>query len=395
MFRFPHSLLLLASSVALSLSVAQPAVEDTRAQHVNELNHWFEGKGGFIDPRVEIRRWDSNDPTSYYGVFVNAPVQQNELLVRIPGEIKIQIDEDTSDWDDNETICELAWLLKEEYEKNEDSEYLPYINYLKSQSFGQIPAAWSPSGQHLLNHVQGQLNLTFDDKVTQPEEITSWIQKTFTDECFVNETRTATGSLNPFYIAMVTQRGFERALIPIYDMLNHYNGGKINTVTDASIFDEDGFGMLALRDLEVGEELFYSYDGCPEYCDLVDRWGTPEILRDFGFVEGYPHRFHLWNNTTITVEEIVKSDGSVFYKAFCRDDKCPSRSWVEKTLSHLQNVSAEVKVSEWIIPPAEYATIKQYHKALSTAFEIILPDCPPTTHWNTVSASSLFSRIIG
>lgn len=34
-----------------------------------------------------------------------------------------------------------------------------------------------------------------------------------------------------------------------------------------------------------------TYDLCADCSDVVDYWGTPEILIDFGFVEGFPHRW--------------------------------------------------------------------------------------------------------
>jgi hypothetical protein len=68
----------------------------------------MQSKGGYIHPKVEIRRWDPNDPTSYFGVFANAPIQNDELLIKIPAEITLQLAKETKNWDYEEVVCELA-----------------------------------------------------------------------------------------------------------------------------------------------------------------------------------------------------------------------------------------------------------------------------------------------
>jgi len=360
--------------------------QDVKSKLVKELIDWMISKGGFMDPRVEIRRWNPQDPTSYFGAFVNAPIQKDELLLQIPAAIKIQIDEEEEqamkmqdEWDYDEQVCQLSWMLKMEYELGDESDYAPYINYLKAQPFGQIPAMWSPVGQHLLFEVQGDWSIHDFETQGEGEDMVMWLWKRFEPNClFLNDT------LNPFYISMAVQRGYDTALIPVYDMLNHYNDAdKINSITRPSIYDqEDGFGVYALRDLEAGEELYYSYHACPDCRDTIDIWGTPEMLRDFGFVEPYPHRFHLRNNVTIFVDQVVEAtdedDGGISksYVARCRDGKCPSKKWVTKQMEYLKNVERkQLAKSSSFIPKWEYATIKQYHKALTVALEAVLPLC--------------------
>ncbi|CAJ1948599.1 unnamed protein product [Cylindrotheca closterium] len=347
--------------------------DDGTSKLVGELIDWMLAKGGSMDPRVEMRRWNPQDPTSYFGAFVNAPVKKGELLLKIPGAIKIQVEDPSiqDDWDYDEQVCQLSWMLKTEYELGDDSDYAPYINYLKAQPFGQIPAMWSNVGQHLLFEVQGDWSIHDFETQGEGEDIVMWLWKSFEPNCmFRNDT------LNPFYIAMAVQRGYDIALIPVYDMLNHYNGDKVNSITRPSIYDKDGFGVYALRDLKAGEELFYSYHACPDCRDTIDIWGTPEMLRDFGFVEQYPHRFHLKKNGTIFVDEVVADDGSKSYVATCRDGECPRKEWVTEEMEYLQNVERkQIAKSKSFIPKYEYETIKQYHKALTVALDAVLPLC--------------------
>lgn len=295
------------------------------------------------------------------------------MLLKIPGAIKMQIEDRpiADNWDYEEQVCQLSWMLKAEYALGDESDYARYINYLKAQSFGQIPAMWSPVGQHLLFEVQGDWSTHNFDKQGEGEDMAMWLWKSFEPNCmFTNDT------LNPFYIAVAVQRGYDTALIPVYDMLNHYNGDKVNSITRPSIYDEDGFGVYALRDLDAGEELFYSYHACPGCRDTIDIWGTPGMLRDFGFVEQYPHRFHLKKNVTIFVDEVVADDGSKSHVARCRNGKCPRKKWVTEQMQYLKNVEwKQIAKSESFIPKWEYATIKQYHKALTVALKAVLPLC--------------------
>jgi hypothetical protein len=163
--------------------------------------------------------------------------------------------------------------------------------------------------------------------------------------------------------------------LPIYDMLNHHNGDKINTITRPSIFHSKGFGVYAIRDLKAGEELFYSYHGCPDCGDSLSCWGTPEMLRDFGFVESYPHRFHLKGNFTIFIDQDEDNAGK--FKASCRDNRCPGKQFAQHQIERLDDVyEDEVVPSKDFIPSFEYYMISQYHSALVLAFTTVLDVCP-------------------
>ena len=68
--------------------------------------------------------------------------------------------------------------------------------------------------------------------------------------------------LDRHFMALVVQRGFDIALVPIYDMINHHKG-KINTIPKpSSVTSKDGFGLYATRDISAGEELFFAYHDC-------------------------------------------------------------------------------------------------------------------------------------
>lgn len=357
-------------------------IEDAATQQVQILIEWMESKdSGYINPQVQIRRWDPTDANSYFGAFANAPIRKDELLIKIPREITIQLPTEAQNWTYQDTVCDLAWTFKHEFELGDESAYAPYINYLKSQPKRQLPAVWTPAGQHLLTQVQGDLNMNGVGSYTDGKEIASWIWEWFEDDCMnskddaAGDNATASESLNPYFLALATQRGYDYAMLPIYDMLNHHNGkNKINTITRPSIFHSDGFGVYALRDLQAGEELFYSYHGCPDCGDSLSYWGTPEMLRDFGFVEGYPQRFHLKDGYTIFMDQ---DENTGTYTASCSDDECPPKEFAKHQVERLEAVyKQDVLLSKDFIEASEYNVILQYHKALTVAFTTVLDLCP-------------------
>jgi hypothetical protein len=376
--------MLLVCLFALSLVALTKAVEESSTatnyakqdETVKGLIDWMIAKGGYIHPQVQIRRWDTSDPTSYFGVFVDDAIKKDELLIKIPVAIRLQLDHK---WLEEEAysdiLCELAWLLKKEYELGDKSEYAPYINYVKEQSKYQLPAMWSDAGKELLEKVQGDLEMTgLTGGLESGEHMVNWIEDWFEGEaCLVDDETNQ--RLEHFYLAMATQRGYDYALIPIFDMINHHNGN-VNTETRPSIFDAEGFGIYALRDLEKGEELFYSYHDCPECRDCPDcdstmsYWGTPEMLRDFGFVEPYPHRFHLeedGDDLTLLIEENPEDEG--VYDLTCVDGSCPSLTYAQKHVDRLAPMhDNDILPAKDRLPPHEYYNIDQYHDALYTAF---------------------------
>eukprot|EP00980_Cylindrotheca_fusiformis_P006585 scaffold1389_cov122-Cylindrotheca_fusiformis.AAC.3 len=388
---------------------------------VQEMIHWMKEKGGYIHPSVQIRRWNVSDPTSYYGIFVDknnnnngVVISKDELLMTIPASIRLQVSEEymTGDKPYVTTLCELAWTLKRENDLGNKSNFEPYIEYLKLQPKNRLPAMWSDAGKALLTKVHGSLGMTgFLREPVQGKHMVDWIDDWFSG-CMIGEDD---AELEKFYIALVTQRGFDYALVPVYDMLNHHNGN-VNTESRPSIFDPDGFSVYALRDLEQGEELFFSYHDCPDCYDTCDKskdddgddsydnsdkcgastmdyWGTPEMLRDFGFVEPYPQRFHLVHEdgeqstlfideSAATIEDDADDDQG---KDEDEDEKDVASSHIgcvdlfssfecaQDHLNRLQDMyGTDILPAKDLLPPHEYHTIAAYHTAIYTLFATFL-----------------------
>ncbi|CAJ1955509.1 unnamed protein product [Cylindrotheca closterium] len=341
---------------------------------VRNMVKWSIEQGGYIHPNVEIRRWDPSDPSSYFGAFVNGPVKEDELLIKIPGSIKIQLDDSYRSGTDltyADVVCELAWTLKREYELGEDSNYAPYIEYIETQSKHQIPAMWTDVGKHLITKVQGDLSMMdFDTESISGIHMHDWIDDYFGGEFCLIDTESGE-EMEEWYVAMATQRGYDYCLIPVYDMLNHHNG-IVNSITRPSIYDKDGFGVYALQDLNAGEELLYSYHNCPDCkacptCETsLDYWGTPEMIRDFGFVEPYPQRFYYKDRGPV----YLKIDETPRGFAISNEGgEWPEIEWIESEIVRLERLyEQDIHPLRNVLPLHELETIVHYHESLLQLF---------------------------
>ncbi|CAJ1948591.1 unnamed protein product [Cylindrotheca closterium] len=382
--------------LSLSSEDGGNGVDDEILQQINVMMEWLIDEDGSMDPRIEIRRSNSKDPNSRIGIFVKEAIQTDELLIEIPGEIKIQLDDiipkkesdddgsnddDSSSDEDKEKaskdyqdhICKLAWALRDEYDDEEDSEFYPYITYLQLQPFPRVPAMFSTAAQHLLLQTQREIAVRTLDGFEESNDIVMWPWRLYEEDCIQDDDDEG-NSLNPYFITMAVQMGLEHAFVPFYDLVAHHSdNAKINIFTKPSIFSDEDFGIYASRDLEPGEELFRSYRECHD-CPTgrADYLGTPEILRDYGIVEPYPQTFHFDDDIVVIVDEM----GEGKYAARCLNDKCPSKPMVEARIKDLTGVIAYMmQTSEPIMENSEYDTINEYHKALVVAMTTVLPHC--------------------
>eukprot|EP00537_Pseudo-nitzschia_pungens_P010979 CAMPEP_0172397844 /NCGR_PEP_ID=MMETSP1061-20121228/33322_1 /TAXON_ID=37318 /ORGANISM="Pseudo-nitzschia pungens, Strain cf. pungens" /LENGTH=402 /DNA_ID=CAMNT_0013130169 /DNA_START=114 /DNA_END=1322 /DNA_ORIENTATION=+ len=351
-------------SLFFSVLLASKAIADTQ----NEIISWVRSKGGSFSEKLEIRRVDPENPASYLGVFAKERIGAKEDLFHIPRDCFIHIFEaakDTTLEDIQESmeaylynVCTLVHKLKSEMELGEDSDYAPYIAYLKTQKPGQLPAHWSTEGRDILRQI-----------AYPGSSIVDWIDRDYVEKkCIDND---------PFerhMVEMTIQRCFDTALIPIWDMVNHDNG-RVNTENN-SMHDLDGIKVLAKRNLEAGEEIFASYDLCVDCSDIDEDWGTPEILRDFGFVENYPHRW-IFLAQDIWIE-IHKRNGQLLLSFGEENGQKPIAYSEEKIrflrdeFERLEKVGASVLQNQGSVPDHEWSTILQFHKAATSDMTDIL-----------------------
>mmetsp|Transcript_3074 Transcript_3074/g.6631 ORF Transcript_3074/g.6631 Transcript_3074/m.6631 type:complete len:371 (+) Transcript_3074:229-1341(+) len=350
----------LGTTILLSAVLFGTTVDAEFTRH-DQIVTWVRSKGGSFSEKVEIRRVDTSDPKSYWGVFAKEDIAAKEDLFNIPTECYIHIfdiAEDMNVEEDDEpylkNACKLAHKLKEEMKLGEKSEYAPYIAYLKTQRPGQLPANWSKEGKDILR------------KVAIPNSpMVDWIDWHFKEKnCIGND------SFEEHMVEMTIQRSYDTALIPIWDMVNHDNG-RINTEND-TMYHKDGMKVRAARNLKAGEEIFASYDSCLDCYDINSYWGTPEILKDFGFVENYPHRW-VFNDPAIWFE-IYEHDGELEVY-FSEEDEPLNEDqirFLQKELDRLEKVEDDVLQNQGAVPDNEWRTILQFHDAAVDDIEVVI-----------------------
>lgn len=134
-------------------------------------------------------------------------------------------------------------------------------------------------------------------------------------------------------VRVVYSRGWYHVLVPVFDMFNHRNSG-VRTpngvqhsdwhnvgrmpvaTTDSngrkqfrrpSILEE--YRIVALRDIEAGEELYNSYNQCHDLAcptSMAETFITPHLFAEYGFVEQYPQRWRFYSKESgYLVHDIV------------------------------------------------------------------------------------------
>jgi len=386
----PAMMMLLAASMSMSpvVSATATAVDNTTHEAINwwvvsaaaadntitnitdGMINWVRSQGGSFNPKVEIRRMDPSNNSSPLGVFAKESLDEKELIMHIPDKCYIQvwdaaIDMGALDFEEAKdanlfNLCELTHELIKEMELGDQSQFAPYIAYLKTQKSGQLPAHWSEQGKHVLR------NISFPGS-----EIVDWIDLNFhTTGCISSD-----DPFEAYMVELVVQRSFDAALIPLWDMVNHDNG-RINTEND-SMYSEGGIKVRASRLIEAGEEIFASYDLCIDCQQIDDVWGTPEILKDFGFVENYPHRWIFDNIGSTIWFEIVSTphDGlSVIFDTLEEDSfGIPKRKdilFLQSELERLQRVGKEFLKEKGSIPQYEWDMVNAYYAAAVTGISM-------------------------
>jgi len=340
----------------------------------NDLVAWVRSKGGSFSDKVEIRRVNPDDPSSYMGVFVREAIETKESLFVIPRDCYIHVFDTAIEMDPEDeavedaylsNLCQLATKLMDEMKLGEASDYAPYIAYLKTQTPGQLPANWSPQGKELLR------------KVAIPgSPMVDWIDWNFKGEkqhnCIGETTKNESDSISfeEHMVEMTIQRCFDTALIPIWDMVNHDNG-KINTEND-SMYEKDGIRVRAARNLRVGEEIFASYDLCLDCKGIEEYWGTPEILKDFGFVENYPHRW-VFPEHDIWFEVSEDYEFDVYFGP--DHEETPSEKQMElltKELDRLEEIGESFPEDRGSVSEHEWNTIKWFHDAATIDLYVVV-----------------------
>jgi hypothetical protein len=337
--------------LAVTLAVAEEQEDEKLA---NALVDWIRNEGGYFSPSLKIGRLH-DDPLNPLGLFASQDIEPHESLLIVPHSTFISLwDEAAEDDDDDDSdeayvqnVCRLAQKLDVELKIGNDSDYKPFVEYIQNQKQGQIPATWSEEGKQALGQV-----------LPEDSDVIDWTKRYFAD-CNVDEA----------VLALTVQRGYDTALIPVWDLVNHRNGNALNTENDP-MYSNDALQVRASKNIRKGEEIFATYNECVDCRETSWYWGTPEILRDFGFVEGFPQRWIYLNQDPEILFEIDQNDdGELEVEWDIEEDGYgvpddEGIAFLQSELKRLQELHLDERGS---VPQHEWNTIIQYHKACITA----------------------------
>jgi len=395
----------------LSLSLRASAKEEEEPATPSlslytDMLTWLESHDGgyFNNEKLEVRNVDPKDP-KLAGIVARTDIDPGESLMKVPKSCYIALeeneivpipnDDDEADfsflyhW---ENICRTSKKLAAELKLGTSSQYVPYIAYLETRDRGQIPTTWSTAGKGLLKEM---MNINNDDYGPLPPGDMDFMEERMKG-CIMDDDSDQQSM--EFAVETVIVRGNDDHLIPVWDMMNHDNGKKIN-VNSTSIHSKEGVHVFAAKRIQKGEELYFSYNQCLDCADTTDYWGTPEILRDFGFVENYPQiwifleqdiGFSLYydedddeqkNLLVLWDEESHRPDAEQKQYLKYNLDRLLTLGDGNELYSKNMNIQA--------IPLNEWNMIIQYYRAVVVALETVLKDAEKKETKNpTVDSSS-------
>ncbi|KAL3914815.1 MAG: hypothetical protein SGILL_005941 [Bacillariaceae sp.] len=359
-------------STALLL-VTTTAVEDTHLQEAQQIFNWISGStGGYITPKQELRRAVPGDTSTPLGVYAKKPIQAGEVIARIPWQTIIKSSDPE---DEGQMACGLVRAVAREMKLGERSDYAPYAVYLNSEPYGQIPSAWSDPGKKLLVDV-------LQDHL-YPDAPVAWITEDWYGRCGGDPR----DKISTKAAMLVVQRSDDEIMIPAYDAYNHRNGNWTNAAQD--VIPKKYHETTASRDIQVGEQVLISYDKCEECGGRHFGYGTADMLRDYGFIEYFPQRWHFINNEIeFDLDEDENGELELRWIEQPRPHDLKSREqikielkWEIQRLRRFKNIDWKFSLKERYhgIPRHELDTIWQFVDANIIAMSVALEALGPMT----------------
>lgn len=386
--------------------------------HGKELMQWIQSSNGkaYIHESLEIRKRHPNDTDSReYGIFAKNTIAANKILLEIPQEMMVlptslKIDDRVEvHWVDQETYGghitqihedgtfdvqfdnEMAHNVKREridhesfpvncgtlqrlvYEMGlgDDSQFAPYTNYLRDQPRGQLPADWSQAGQELLGNMIGKKKN--GDSILPPDGAFDWLEEDLRDRCSKPLDFVTTHA----YMLYI-QRSADEVFVPIFDMIRHSNGKELNT-RNGPVRQGQSVKARSSRVIQAGEELHTSFNFCADCEDRLNDFGTPELLREYGFVEDYPQKWVFQEQqVSFNLARAVGEDGNETdeLKLTWNDGDEPVLEDViffRQQLQRLKDLAeTELVFPNPSIPQQEWEIILKYYDALTNALTLAI-----------------------
>jgi hypothetical protein len=142
--------------------------------------------------------------------------------------------------------------------------------------------------------------------------------------------------------------------------------------------------VTAKKDIQPGEQIHNSYNMCDECGGRSDGYGTPEIFRDYGFIEDFPQR---WDLDDLGVFfDLLKVENDTIVISWEKGNRPEEKVAIEdamqaltKELRRLYKVRHVLWKEEWkdgqpTIPQNEWDSLWEYHQAIVTAISYAIND---------------------
>mmetsp|Transcript_12685 Transcript_12685/g.23773 ORF Transcript_12685/g.23773 Transcript_12685/m.23773 type:complete len:397 (+) Transcript_12685:366-1556(+) len=340
-------------------------------KHSAALISWLKESGGYFHPHLEMRRRDPSDPTSHFGMFATDPIIKGEVMIRVPKSVILDSGEDDPEIT-SAMVCGTVRNLAEQLKLKDKSKYAPYVNYLlETQPAGQIPSAWTDQGKKLLERVlEGE---TDDDVLLPPYEPVSWLDDWY------NECDGSRDPLEEYAALLVIQRSWDDLLIPLFDMMSHRNGEWWNTGSN-HLHEGEPAQVFAKRDIEAGEEIYTTYNHCEDCGARYTTYGTPEILREYGFVEQFPQSW-IFNDIDVgfRIDQVYDENDEIMEDAYEITEWIfgePDEYEVQELQRRLDQIvtkkNSVLSQRDSSIPDNEWHTIVAYAEAMELALAVAL-----------------------
>jgi spermidine synthase len=366
--------------VAAPFLVVEASTVDTHLEEAKAIYEWVAGtRDGYITPKLELRREIPGDLNSPMGVYAIETIEADEDIVKVPWSVIIQSDDPNEH--PSQLVCGTVRNVAREIRLGNYSKYAPYVVYLNGEEDSQIPSVWSKPGQELFLDV-------LDHNTIPPEKPVSWIGVDWFQRC--------NGDPNDDFgikaALMAIQRADDAIMIPAYDNINHRNGNWTNTITE--IEPGEFHATTASKTIKAGEQIYISYNMCEECGGRRSGYGTAEILRDYGFIEHFPQRWHyMEEDFQFDLDQIEDGKLIVTWDEEDRPTKMDGKlmeqsrvwfRWEIRRLKRIKNIDMNaLKEKDNGIPDIEFETISQFIDAnivaMTAALETLGPSPPPGT----------------
>ena len=249
--------------------------QDDLSPHEQQLAQvkWLREQGGFFSDKLGFQPPD--DVSSSGGIYALQDLKEGELLMKIPKHAQMGPPEGQPP-----NRCPTALRLAKAY-AYEEPEFWPYVQYVfEVFPHHTVPSAWTEEGKLLVRNIMANI------------EPNDFGDLGFFQECgpaFVEGQPEEVLEYADAALRIVRARAWIHYLVPVYDMGNHANGHLHNMDQREDSQIQPDIEVIALRNVQKGEELSLSYNECNDWTCNGQKYEytTAFLFNEYGFIERY------------------------------------------------------------------------------------------------------------